>query len=105
VQGRVLTSASSGVGVVVLERHKIGDKIQAGNSDTNEMLSILERLQKLFKKELGSVELLRGVKVFDGNNLYLVKPLSQRFWTKTAALNDADAIAATILSHITEKKP
>ena len=105
VQGRVLTSVSSGVGVVVLERHKIGDKIQAGNSDTNEMLSILERLQKLFKKELGSVELLRGVKVFDGNNLYLVKPLSQRFWTKTAALNDADAIAATILSHITEKKP
>ena len=47
----------------------------------------------------GSVEVLRGVKVFERDTLYLLKPLSRRFWTKTAALNDADDIAATILSH------
>jgi len=39
----------------------------------------------------------RGLKVFDRNTLSLIKPLAQRFWTRTAALNDADDIAATIL--------
>jgi hypothetical protein len=34
----------------------------------------------------------------------MIKPLSQRFWTRTAALNDADAIAAAILSHVPEKQ-
>jgi hypothetical protein len=35
--------------------------------------------------------------VFDGDRLYLVKPIGQRFWTETAALNDADEIASAIL--------
>jgi hypothetical protein len=37
--------------------------------------------------------------VFDSNKLYVVKPIGQRFWTETAALNDADEIAGTILMH------
>jgi hypothetical protein len=32
----------------------------------------------------------------------VVKPLSQRFWTETAALNDADEIAGSILMHSPE---
>ena len=38
-----------------------------------------------------------GVMVFDSNRLYVVKPIGQRFWTQTAAMNDADEIAGTIL--------
>jgi hypothetical protein len=45
------------------------------------------------------VEIIRGIKIFDGDRLYLVKPIGQRFWTQTAALNDADEIAGTILMH------
>jgi Eco57I restriction-modification methylase len=99
VQARVETSPESGIGVVVLERYPAGscpdDDRQA--EQTTELVPLLEHLQEVCKRKLGSVETLRGLKVFDGNRLYLIKPLSQRFWTKTAALNDADDIAGTIL--------
>lgn len=36
--------------------------------------------------------------MFDENTLYIFKPLRLRFWTRTAALNDADSIAASILT-------
>ena len=41
--------------------------------------------------------LANRLKVFDKNLLYITKPLGQRFWTRTAALNDADEIAGSIL--------
>jgi len=36
------------------------------------------------------------------NSLYIVKPIGLRFWTQTAALNDADEIANTILMHTSQ---
>src|SRR5581483_9816604 len=95
VQARVETSPKSGIGVVVLERHLVGSRPDNDRQaeQTTELAPLLEHLQEVCKRKLGSVETLRGLKVFDGNRLYLVKPLNQRFWTKTAALNDADDIA------------
>jgi hypothetical protein len=104
VQARVHVSSKSGVGVVVLNRVKQGTNPAAVPGETNDILPVLERLQKAFKKDLGSVELLRGLKVFDRETIYMIKPLSQRFWTRTAALNDADEIAAAILSHPAQEK-
>jgi hypothetical protein len=98
VTGRVLVAASSGVGVIVLKRHR-GDTGSAHLDDgSDRLLLILERLRKTLRQELGSVEIARGVKVFDRDTLYILKPLGRRYWTRTAALNDADEIAATILS-------
>ena len=37
--------------------------------------------------------------LFDEDCLYLLKSINHRFWTQTAALNDADEIAGTILMH------
>jgi hypothetical protein len=37
------------------------------------------------------------LRVFDGRHIHILKPLALRFWTRTAALNDADEIAAAIL--------
>jgi hypothetical protein len=39
----------------------------------------------------------RNLKIFDGNQIHIIKPLALRSWTKTAALNDADEIAGAIL--------
>lgn len=60
-------------------------------------MAALDRLQRGAAKRFGTLELVRGLKVFDGNLLYITKPLGQRFWTRTAALNDADEIASDIL--------
>jgi hypothetical protein len=68
------------------------------NTEDNDLLAVLDRLRKAYRKQLGAVELLRGVKVFDQNTLYIFKPLRLRFWTRTAALNDAHSIAASILT-------
>ena len=62
-------------------------------------MGALERLRKVTSRKLNTLELIRGAKVFDRDRLYLVKPIGQRFWTETAALNDADEIAGTILMH------
>ena len=72
--------------------------------DYRELLATLDRLRRAYRKQLGSVELLRGLKVFHEDTLYLFKPFHMRFWTRTAALNDADAIAATILSSATPSR-
>ena len=47
---------------------------------------------------VGRSEYLRGLKIFEKNQLHIIKPLDMRHWTKTAALNEADELATAILS-------
>ena len=93
----VQISSESGVAAVVVERTRVDLHASVPLQKQNGLPSVLDHLQNTFGKQLGSVEVLRGVKVFDKNTLYLFKPLTQRFWTRTAALNDADDIATTVL--------
>ena len=97
IHARIDTSAETGVALVVLSRMRNGGKPEIRLQPADGLLSILDHLRNTFKKDLGSVELLRGVKVFDQDSVYILKPLAQRFWTSTAALNDADEIATSIL--------
>ena len=64
-----------------------------------DLIRALDRLRLTVTQNLNAFEMARGIKVFEGNRLYIVKPLAQRFWTQTAALNDADEIAGSILMH------
>ena len=41
----------------------------------------------------GNFQLMPDFRIFAGNHLYLVKPARRRFWLRSAALADADAIA------------
>jgi hypothetical protein len=49
---------------------------------------------------VGTIHYLRGFAFYEGTNVHLLKPLSRRYWTRTAALNDADEI----LSHMMKEE-
>lgn len=73
--------------------------------DVPRMKKLMGRLQGILETEHGNVTFCQNLKVFDGDTLYIVKPTQYRFWLKSAALNDADEIAGTILSFKQELLP
>ncbi len=97
VHGTAVSDGNLGVGMVVLEKTRRGEQPGHLNGATKDVLAAIQRLQRGAAKGRGSVELARGLKVFDKTLLYVTKPIGRRFWTRTAALNDADDIAGTIL--------
>ena len=96
VEGRAIASANLGIGVAILEKDVRGRTISAHLHDDDDLLALLEGLRRLAGR-INTFELVRGTKVFEQDSLYIVKPIGQRFWTETAALNDADEIAGSIL--------
>jgi hypothetical protein len=99
VQGHAAASAKLGIGVAVLQKTRGGEVASTPPKDLTDLLSALHRLRSLTSQRLNTFELIRGAKVFDRDSLYIVKPIGQRFWTQTAALNDADEVASFILMH------
>jgi hypothetical protein len=63
----------------------------------NELASVIKRMESLLKEKKGPFVFCQNLKVFDGDSLYVLKPMQMRFWSRTAALNDADEIAGYIL--------
>ncbi|OJW20127.1 MAG: type I restriction endonuclease subunit M [Planctomycetales bacterium 71-10] len=97
VQGKSLADVHLGVGMVVLQKTRRGEAPGQIDGATTSVLAALQRLQRGVAKGRGTFELARGLKVFDKTLLYVIKPIGRRFWSATAALNDADEIAGTIL--------
>ncbi len=97
VHGKAGVAGGAGVGLVVLEKTRRGEPPAQIDGITDDVLTTIARLERIVAKRHSSFELVRGLKVFDKNLLYITKPLGQRFWTATAALNDADEVAGTIL--------
>lgn len=104
IHATTLVSAEMGVGIAVLEKTRRGEQPRQLPNSATPLLPVLRRLESITAKSLGSVQLVRGVKVFHENLLYVVKPIGQRFWSATAALNDADEIATTILMRSSKEK-
>ncbi|MCG7509137.1 HsdM family class I SAM-dependent methyltransferase [Mesorhizobium retamae] len=95
VTGFTIASQSLGVAVVILDR---GAKVATPLSDdSNQLLATLERIRAIGVSAQQPIALPRDVMVFDRSRLYLVKSIAHRFWTETAALNDADQVASTLL--------
>jgi hypothetical protein len=102
VHGRSVASEKLGIGVAILQKVRAGAPFVTVPTG-NELLAALDRISQLASSKLNTFELIRGAKVFDRDSLYVIKPIGQRFWTRTAALNDADEIAGTILMHSSKR--
>ncbi len=57
----------------------------------------LQRLSQRLNVQLpGNFQLVPDFRLFDGDSLYVVKPLQRRFWLRSAAIADADALATEL---------
>ncbi|MHB9022626.1 MAG: N-6 DNA methylase [Armatimonadota bacterium] len=97
VDGCVISSSTLGISVAILKKEIKGENALSAPADWSDILAVLGHLLDITSQKLNTLELIRGAKIFDRDRLYLVKPIGQRFWTETAALNDADEIVGTIL--------
>ena len=57
----------------------------------------LERVSRILSDEIGSGNLpylheQRNLRLYNGDEVFIVKPNETRYWSRTSALNDADAI-------------
>ena len=73
------------------EGHRKTDYIEANDRSVGEALANL--FKHIHRPLPGNFQLMPDFRIFIGNNLYLVKPAQKRFWLKSTALADADAIA------------
>ena len=99
VRGSTTTSNRLGIGMVALEKTIKSETAKQVAQPDEDLLQSLDRIRKAIPRSERTIDPVRGLMVFDKNKLYIVKPIGQRFWTQTAALNDADEIAGTILMH------
>lgn len=97
VRGTAFGSDALGVGLAVFEKVDRNEVSIPIDGVSQNMLVALDVVRKAATQKNITVDLVRGVMAFSGNRIYLVKPIGQRNWTQTAALNDTDVIAATIL--------
>jgi hypothetical protein len=103
VTGAANVSNEAGIGWVVLERIGVRKNGMLQAKFNGDLLAALDKLRDAASIKSNTFELARGIKVFDGPRLYMVKPLGLRYWSETAALNDADEIAGSILMRASEK--
>jgi hypothetical protein len=73
----------------------------AGFNEVTAEARVEELLQRISQSSarpaLGVFQRVRGFAFFEGQKVHLIKPLNRRYWTKTAALNDADEIISTMM--------
>jgi hypothetical protein len=95
---RLLDGGTSGLAVIELklgsDQSSVRIERQPGDLE-NALRKIMEQLPISVSR---NIELRPDLKVFIDDNLYLTKPLSARYWLASSALNDADEVAADLLS-------
>ena len=71
-------------------------EIDLADKDIEEVESYLDRL--IFKpNELANVRMIRVLKIYNKNVVYLIKPNQLRYWLKSIAVRDADDTFADLL--------
>jgi hypothetical protein len=67
---------------------------EEGNALVSDALSRI--MQHIHQPIAGNFQLMPDLRLFIDKNLYLVKPMQRRFWLRSTALADADAIAGDL---------
>jgi hypothetical protein len=65
------------------------------DDDLNFVLANLDTAAQ--RDQVEGLYLRRNIKVFAQDTIHIVKPAERRFWTRSAAYNDADEIVARLL--------
>jgi hypothetical protein len=99
VRGTVASSATLGIGIAKFDKVLKTEAQQPLEKIDRHLLETFDRLRTVMPARQRAIDPIRELMVFDNNQLYLIKPVEQRHWTQTAALNDADEVAGTILMH------
>jgi hypothetical protein len=97
VSAKSAVSTQAGVAVFALQQGTATGKYTESEAP-NDLRKALERVAKALAVRSVSLVRHRGLKVFDGSFVHIIKPLHRRAWTRSAALNDADEIVAAILA-------
>ena len=94
---RCLLSEKSGVAVLTIARGR-GPAKYTESSASSDLDQVLAHLMALAPERYGSIVYLRNIAVMEADRMHIVKPLTMRFWLRSAALNDADAAASHLLN-------
>lgn len=76
-----------------------GNKISSTAFSAQELNQHLLSIDRyLLKKESKNIYIKKQLKYFEDNTIYIIKPNQKRFWTGSAALNDAKELISEILN-------
>lgn len=90
VRGNMIASARLGIGIAKLEKIERSDIERPMDRVGRDLLDAFDRLRSAIPSAQRALDQTRELMVFDQNSLYVVKPIGRRYWSQTAALNDAD---------------
>ncbi len=67
--------------------------------ETQKFWEALQAMDSAATRENGNLHYLRGFSYFENDRVHILKPATLRNWSRTAALNDADAIYEHQITH------
>lgn len=96
ISASACVNSELGIALLEIEQSK-GDGGFRTNSLTKKLAEALKRLEESTSTSSGSIKYIRDETwFFDGPRIYIAKPALRGRWTRTAALNDAAEVHATI---------
>lgn len=92
-------------GIIRIDRSYDKEKKITTSKEDKDLQKAIQRISKhLDQRESDHIFHCVNLKVFDGDSLFILKPIQLRFWTRIAAQNDADEIGGHIAQQLWRDK-
>ncbi len=99
----IIRCQTAGVALLSLERRRAtGPELPGLGGETSNIIvsdadkstgALLKRLARAARRRKHSIGWVRGFTLVEPDRIHILKPLTLRYWTATAAMNDADRLA------------